>query len=316
MDQQTTTLFATGVSGFVGRALLARLAPRRVPDGKGARPERILGLSRNVTTVPAPNVELVRGDLLEPGPWRERLGEADVVLHAAAATGKLRAAEYERHNVEGTRNLIEAARSAGVKHFRYVSTIATRYPELKRYPYARSKLAAEELVRASGLDWSIVRPTIVLGKRSALWDSLRSLAGMPVIPIFGSGRVRVQPLLADDLANVLADWIFDETLTGGAYDVGGPETLGFEELLQRIRAATSGAAGGRAAPGKTVHLPLKALMGTLGALEGPLLPVLPMTAGQLYAFAYDSAAEPHALLERHRQGMRDVAGMLEELVGG
>ena len=311
MDVSSSTLFATGVSGFVGRALLARLAPRRVPDGKGERPRRVLGLSRNVTAVPAPNVELVRGDLLDPATWEARLGEADVVLHMAAATGKLRAAEYERANVEGTRGLLEACRRAGARRFCYVSTIATRYPELDRYPYARSKRAAEELVRESGLEWTIARPTIVLGRRSGLWDSLRSLACAPVLPVFGNGRTRVQPILVDDLCDALADWLFDDALAGGEYDLGGPEELSFEELLARIRGQLKPGSGQRA-----LHLPLGPLMGVLGALEGPLFPVLPMTAGQLYAFKYDSTAAPNALLDRHRGAMRDVDSMLAELIDG
>ena len=311
MDVASTTLFATGISGFVGRALLARLAPRRVPDGKGARPARILGLSRNVTTVPAANVELVRGDLLKPERWEPKLAEAGVVLHMAAATGKLRPDEYQRVNVEGTRVVIEACRRAGVRRLRYVSTIAARYPELDRYPYGRSKRDAEELVRGSGLDWSIVRPTIVLGRRSALWDALRSLASAPVVPVFGAGRVRVQPILVDDLCDALADWIYDESLEGQELELGGPEVLTMEQLLMRIRAAVRPGAAPRA-----VHLPLRPLMSVLRALEGPLLPLLPLTAGQLYAFAHDSTAAPNALLERHRGGMRDIAAMLAELTGG
>jgi NADH dehydrogenase len=311
MDVASTTLFATGISGLVGRALLARLAPRRVPDGKGARPARILGLSRNVTTVPAANVELVRGDLLKPQGWESKLAEAGVVLHMAAATGKLRPDEYQRVNVEGTRAVIEACKRAGVRRLCYVSTIAVRYPELDRYPYGRSKRDAEELVRGSGLDWSIVRPTIVLGRRSALWDALRSLASAAVVPVFGAGRVRVQPILVDDLGNALADWIFDESLEGQELELGGPEVLTMEELLIRIRAVVRPGAAPRA-----VHLPLRPLMAVLRALEGPLLPLLPLTAGQLYAFAHDSTAAPNVLLERHRGGMRDVAAMLAELTGG
>jgi NADH dehydrogenase len=310
MDPRSTTLFATGVSGFVGRALLARLAPRRVPDGKGERPTRIVGLSRNVTAMSLPNVELVRGDLLRPEGWIRHLEGAGVVLHAAAATGKLRPEEYERVNVEGTRALIEACRRAGVRHLRYVSSIATTYPELERYPYGRSKRDAEELVRQSGLAWSILRPTIVLGRRSALWRSLRGLACLPLIPVFGAGTVRVQPIHVDDLCDVLADWIFDEALAGGTFDAGGPDVLSMEDLLQRIRSAVK---GGR---GPVLHLPLGPLMGGLRALEGPLFALLPLTSGQLYAFAYDSTAAPNALLARHQGGMRGIDALLAELALG
>jgi NADH dehydrogenase len=307
MDPRTTTLFATGVSGFVGRALLARLAPRRVPDGKGERPTRIVGLSRNVTAMSQPNVELVRGDLADPETFAVHLRGAGVVLHAAAATGKLRPEEYERVNVDGTRKLLEACRRAGVPHFRYVSSIAATYPDLERYPYGRSKRAAEELVRGSGLSWSILRPTIVLGRRSALWERLRSIATLPLIPVFGSGAARVQPLHVEDLCDVLADWTFDETLASGTFEAGGRDALAMAELLHRIRAAVK---GGR---GRALHVPLGPLMAGLRALEGPLFGVLPLTSGQLYAFAHDSTAAPNALLARHQPAMRTIDALIAEL---
>jgi NADH dehydrogenase len=310
MDPRSTTLFATGVSGFVGRALLARLAPRRVPDGKGERPTRVIGLSRNVTAMSIPNVELVRGDVLAPEPWIKHLEGAGVVLHAAAATGKLRPEEYERVNVEGTRALLEACRRAGVRHFRYVSSIAAAYPDLEHYPYGRSKRAAEELVRQSGLSWSILRPTIVLGRRSALWQSLRGLAALPLIPIFGTGAARVQPIHVDDLCDVLADWAFDETLAGGTFDAGGPDVLAMEELLRRIKEAIQGTRG------RVLHVPLAPLMGVLRLIEGPLFALLPLTSGQLYAFAHDSTAAPNALLARHREALRGIDAVIAELARG
>jgi len=307
MDPRTTTLFATGVSGSIGRALLTRLAPRRVPDGKGERPTRIVGLSRNVTAMSQPNVELVRGDLTRPETFAKHLAGADVVLHAAAATGKLRPTEYERVNVAGTRALLEACRQAGVARFRYVSSIAATYPDLERYPYGRSKRAAEELVKSSGLAWSILRPTIVLGRRSPLWESLKGLACLPLIPIFGSGTARVQPIHVDDLCDVLADWIYDEAIDGGTFDAGGRDVLAIEELLRRIRMAV------KKSRGPALHLPLGPLMGALRAVEGPLFGVLPLTSGQLYAFAYDSTAAPNALLAHHQGAFRGIDALIAEL---
>ena len=307
MSPTNGTLFVTGVSGLVGRALLARLAPRRVDDGKGARPERVLGLSRNVSAVSESNVTLLKGNLLDAGSYREHLAGADAIVHLAALTGKARQAEYERVNVDGTRLLLDAAREAGVKRFFYVSTIATTYPEHDSYPYARSKAAAEKLVRESGLEWSILRPTIVLGKRAPAWQSMVSMAGLPVIPFFGPGTTRVQPVLVGDLADAIGSWCASDEFLGQALDVGGPEVLTFEELIRRIRESRG---GGR---GRVLHLPAGLVKGCLNLAEPLLLPVLPLTAGQLYPFIYDSIAAPNALTERLAGGMRDVDGILREL---
>ena len=310
MAAPTPTLFITGISGFVGRALLERLAPRRVADGKGDRPERILGLSRNVTAVAQPNVEPVRGDLERPEQWSSRLEGVEVVVHMAASVGKLRADVHERVNVEGTRRLIEACVRAGVRRLLFVSTIAATYPELDHYPYGRSKARAEELVRASGMEWSILRPTIVLGRRSPAWQSLSQLARMPVMPVFGSGQALMQPVDVEDLADAIALWIDDDALLGCDLDLGGPDVLATGDFLSRVR---------RAAKGKTgplLHLPARGLIRMLSPLEGLLLPLLPFTAGQLYAFVYDGVAAPNPLMERMAGGMKGVDTMIAELSRG
>jgi len=307
MAAQTPTLFVTGISGLVGRALLERLAPRRVPDGKSRRPGRILGLSRNVTAVAGKHVELVRGDLTKPAAWEAKLEGVDTVVHLAASTGKVRAAEHERVNVEGTRLLIEAAKRAGVGRFLFVSTIAATFPELEHYAYGRSKLRAEQLVRESGLEWSILRPTIVLGKRAPAWHGLVGLAKLPVLPIFGSGDARVQPVEVRDLAHAIAEWIADESLLGQELDLGGPDALTFEDLLRRVRRRLKGSEG------PVMHLPAKLMIKVLAALEGPLLPVLPLSAGQIYAFVHDGVAAPNPLAERLAPGMRGIDDVIAEL---
>ncbi len=301
MAAQIPTLFVTGISGLVGRALLERLGPRRA---------RILGLCRNVTAAPGTNVELVPGDLTDPSAWEARLAGVDTVVHVAASTGKVRAAEHERVNVGGTRLLLEAARRAGVRRFLFVSTIAATYPELEHYPYGRSKLRAEELVRGSGLEWSILRPTIVLGKDAPAWHGLVGLARLPVLPIFGAGRVRVQPVVVEDLADAIAEWIADDTLLGRDLDLGGPDVLSFEDLLRRVRLALKGSEG------PVVHLPARAMIRVLAALEGPLLPVLPLSAGQLYAFVHDGAAAANPLAERMAPGMKSIDDVIAELTRG
>jgi len=307
MAAPTPTLFITGISGFVGRALLERLAPRRVPDGKGRRPERILGLSRNVTAVSQSNVELVRGDLARPESWASKLEGVDTVVHMAAATGKVPADVHERVNVGGTHELIEAARRGGVRRFLFVSTIAATYPELDHYPYARSKARAEELVRACGMEWSILRPTVVLGRRSPAWHNFARLARLPVMPVFGSGEARIQPVAVEDLAHAIAEWVDDEELLGCEVDLGGPDVLTTGDFLARVRTAVKGRSG------PALHLPARGLIRLLAPLEGLLLPLLPLAAGQLYAFVYDGVAAPNPLMARLAGGMRGVDQMIAEL---
>jgi NADH dehydrogenase len=303
---ESRKLFVTGVTGVVGRALLQRLAGDKRSAGKHM--PAVVALSRNVSAFPEPGVRAVHGRLSEPESWAGELDGATEVVHMAALTGKARPAEFERVNVDGTAALLEQCRKRGVRRFLYVSTIAVKYPELDAYPYARSKLAAEELVRASGLAWTIVRPTIVMSRRAKIWHSLSGLARLPVVPVFGGGRARIQPIHADDLAECLMSWFEDRSLDGGQYDLGGPEVLTFRDFLARLHQRLRGGAA------RCVPLPGRSAIAVLKRVENVLLPVLPMTAGQLYAFVYDSTAAPNRLSELHRAKQRDVASTLDDLM--
>lgn len=295
------TLFITGASGFIGRHLQRRLS------GKGA--PRLVCLSRNVSASPTRNATWVSGELRDPSTWAKSLEGVDAVVHLAAATGAAAPEVYQRANVEGTRALVEAAEQAGVERFCLVSTIAAGYPDIRAYPYARSKLEAELIVQRSSLKWGIVRPTIVLGARSPVWRGIAGLAKLPLIPAFGRGRARVQPIHVADVANALATWFDSQELDGKLHDLGGPEELSFGELLQRVRQQLTGSRG------LLLPLPARLLIPPLWWLEGPLRPLLPLTAGQLHAFAYDSNAEPNPLLERISGELRDLATMIEDSAG-
>jgi NADH dehydrogenase len=299
-------IFMTGATGVVGRGLLARLAGDKRSAGKDMPP--VIALSRNVSAFPEPGVRFVMGRLGEPEGWRGALEGVTEFVHMAALTGKAKPADYERVNVEGTRVALDECAKAGVRRFLFISSIAATYPDIARYPYARSKLAAEALVRASGLDWAIVRPTIVLSRRAKQWHNMEALAGLPIVPLFGDGAVKIQPIHADDLGECLNTWIEDPSLVRDTFELGGSEIVTFRDFLGRVHKRKR---GGNA---HFARIPLRLTMGTLAALERPLLPLLPLTAGQLHVFAYDSTAKPNRLWERHAKSMKSVDAMLDELL--
>lgn len=299
-------IFMTGATGVVGRALLARLAGDKRGAGKNMIP--VTALSRNVSAFPEPGVKAVHGRLSEPDAWLDQLADSSEVIHMAALTGKAKPSEFQRVNVEGTRALIEQCKKVGVRRFLFISSIAAKFPEHDAYPYGRSKLEAEAVVRASGLDWTIVRPTIVMSRRAKIWHSLESLAGLPIVPIFGPGSARIQPIHADDLAVCLNAWLDDPSYDGGEYDLGGPEVLTFRDFLARIHRRKRGG------DATFLRLPGKSAIAVLRHVEKVLLPLLPMTAGQLYSFVYDSTAEANRLAAPFQAQQRNVDLMLDDLL--
>jgi NADH dehydrogenase len=229
----------------------------------------------------------------------------DTVVHLAAATGKRHPSEYLRVNRDGTEALAIAAQRAGVQQFLHVSTIAVKFCDMSRYYYAQSKQQAELVVEQSGLRWTIVRPTIILGKNAPVLESLSRIAALPVVPVFGDGRALVQPIFVDDLASCLIAMLREGTFDGRTVDIGGPEELGIEDLLLRIRRAQG---RGRA---RVIHLPVHALATCLGWMEPILGALLPVTAGQLASFVNDGTISPDPWVAQRQTRMKSVDEMLQ-----
>ena len=293
------TLFLTGGGGYIGRRLLARLD--RTCHSK------IICLTRAGALGGPSHVEFVKADLLDSSAYAEALRGCGTVLHLAALTGKSRPEEYFRVNREGTRTLIDACQRAGVKRFIYISSIAAKFRDQRRYYYAHSKLQAEELVRSSGLRYTIVRPTMVMGKGSPVLESLSRLAAAPVLPIFGSGRAQVQPVSVEDLVECLCEILAVGAFDGRTVEIGGPQILSMEELLVKTRRAR----GKRDGP--VVHLPAGLIAAMVGILEKMFLPLLPFTAGQIASFVNDGTAAPDRQVREWQARMQSVEAMLSSV---
>jgi NADH dehydrogenase len=286
-------IFLTGADGFVGRRLVERFQGGELVS------------LQQTDRPPAAGASIVRADLRNPAAWRASLAGCDTVVHLASVTGKAPASLYFDTNLRGTEALLEAARSAGVRRFLFVSSIAVRFDDIRQYPYARSKLQAEAAVRAAGLPYVIVRPTMVFGPGSPVQAGFESLARLPVSPVFDGGRARVQPIHVEDLADLIADGVRDDAFTGATLEFGGPEVVTVSALIERMRSLA-----GRAA-GRLLSVPTAPLRPLLALLERIDYRLAPITAGQLCTFRFDGAAEPNGYWEARRAGLRSLAAMLE-----
>lgn len=274
-------VFVTGGTGFAGRPLVALLQ---------AQGHDVTVLSR---TAGADGAAHVTGDLTDPGSWRGTLAGSEVVLHLAGATGKAPPETFRRVNVDGTRAVVGACREAGVRRLVFMSSIAAGFPDQSGYAYARSKAAAEAAVRDSGLPYTILRPTIILGPGAPLFAGLCALADRPVVLVPGRGTAHVQPVDVNDLARAVVATMDREEFRGQTVELGGPDVVTMERLLKMIRQVRRGR------PGVAVHLPLGPVTAVLRVLERVAFQLVPVTAGQLTSFRSDGTAAPHAARDRY-----------------
>ena len=219
-------VFLAGGTGHVGGAILDRL----LEDG-----HEVSALSRGAGKLAGrEGLTPVPGDIGSPD-WAGALKG-----HAAAlnAVGLLRARgrnTFERVVVEGTRNLVEACRAHGVPRFVQVSAngIASA-----RVPYQRTKLEAEGIVTASGLRWTILRPSIVYGPRDDFTNRFARLMRLGVVPYFGHGRYALAPVADQDVAAAAVKSLTIRAAEGRTFHLCGPDRIEFRDLLKEIKRAS------------------------------------------------------------------------------
>ncbi|MFQ5810605.1 MAG: complex I NDUFA9 subunit family protein [Armatimonadota bacterium] len=226
-------VLVTGATGFVGRRLVKRL--RR----DGHRVRCLVREDAEPSVLPGQQAELAVGDVMDRSSLVEPMEGVEAVIHLVGIIVERGAATFEAIHVDGTRNVVTAAQRAGVERLLYVSALGARPQAASRYH--QTKWQAEELVRRAGEGgdrspkWTIVRPSIIFGEGDGLTNSLRGLLHKgPVIPIAGSGRTRLQPIFIDDLTACIAWCLTHDEAIGQTYEVGGPERLTFERVVDLV----------------------------------------------------------------------------------
>ena len=239
----------TGATGFVGSHLVEAL--RR----SGAEVTALARSPDKAAALTAQGVRVVRGDLHDQAALQDAAQGQDVLYHVAGVVAARDEAGFLRANCEGTANVVAAAERGGSPRFVLVSSLAAGGPAPRGSPltgreppqpvtaYGRSKLAAEQVVRRSGLRWSILRPPIVYGPRDREVLKIFRIARLGVAPVFGDGSQELSAVHAADLAQALIAAGESEATVGGTYNACHPEIFTSGELGRAVGAAMGRSVG-------------------------------------------------------------------------
>lgn len=220
-------IFIAGGTGFIGQHLLKALKEGNFKVKCLARTEERAALCK------IRGFEVVTGDITDKESLRNSLDSVEMVVHLVGIIEEQGEMTFERVHVEGTRNLVDEAKRSGVKHFFYQSALGASLNS--DAAYQRTKAEAEEIVKSSGIPYTIFRPSLVIGEKDGFTEKLKELVRLgPFVPIPGTGEARFQPVYVEDWIKCFLSILEKGEATGKTYEFGGPEHLTYNEMVLQL----------------------------------------------------------------------------------
>lgn len=302
-------VLVTGATGFVGTHVVNALLRRghnvavlaRNPDRARSRYNR--------------PVERLRGDLADPATLARTVGGRDAVIHLVGIIHETRTQTFDLVHRVAVENVVASMKAAGLRRLLHMSAMGTSSDSPSEY--GRSKAAGEAVVRESGLDWTIFRPSIIFGPGDGFVSLLAPIiAKNPLfIPVIGKGETKFQPVSVYDVARVYCDALEKPETIGRTFEVGGPEILTLNEIYREIATAI----GKRRKP--LLHLPVwwgKILARVFESLaHAGWIGAPPLTRDQLKSLSRDNAADVSATVTTFGGEWKEFRpGIREYLTGG
>jgi uncharacterized protein YbjT (DUF2867 family) len=272
-DKELEVVCITGSTGFVGRNIVRELCSR------GRKVRCLVRLTSDLTPLAGLDIETCRGDVTDMTSLEKLLRNVGTVVHLVAVIRETKEATFEMVNLGGTKNLLHAAKRMGVKRFIYMSNLGAG-PD-RRFPLLYAKWRAEEEVKNSGIDFVILRPSVIFGRGDGFVTVLAGIIkSIPLVPVIGSGKARFQLVSVEDVAACVAQAVEEQRILNQVVPLGGPEHLTYEDIVDLIIERLS-------LSRRKVHIPepLMRFIAWTGEKVGIMLPV---TADQLAMLTRDN----------------------------
>jgi NADH dehydrogenase len=273
-----TTVVVFGGAGFLGRRLVRRLTAEGMAVRVAVRhPDpawielRAIGFDR---------VTVLHADVRDQASVAVAIAGADAVVNTVSAYVEKGGVTFEAVHVQGAETVAREAAAAGVARLVLVSGIGAD-PD-SRSPYIRARGRGELVVRQTFPGVTIVRPGAMFGPGDALFGTLAELARfLPILPLIGGGRTRLQPVFVEDVAEAVASILTDPGTVGRTYELAGPGVYTLRELVRMTLRLMSR---------RRLLIPVPFAVAEIQARLFELLPNPPLTTGQVDLLKADNVA--------------------------
>jgi len=266
-------VLVTGASGFVGRHVCRRL----LADG-----HEVTGMSRRPDGLPE-GVSFRAADISTGEGLADAVDGQDAVIHLVGIIRETRSSSFDAVHISGTENVLAAMLATGPRRLLHMSALGARRGAASGYQDSKGR--AEQLVRESGLDWTIMRPSLIFGPGDGFCaGTLRDLVRLPpVIPVVGDGSYPFRPVAIEDVVTAFSTALQLPATHGRSFDLVGPAEYTLRELLLLVRQQL-----GVRKPLVNIPLPLM----HLGTRLFSLLPNPPVTRDELLMLLQGSTSDP------------------------
>lgn len=221
-------ILVTGGTGFVGTAL------RRELKQLGHHVRLLVRVESAHKIDPREGFEVVTGDVLDTHACMRAVAGMDAVYHLVGIRREYPddGITYEAMHTEAAYGIFDAARRAGVQRAVYLSALGARADSRSRYQ--TTKFEAEEILRNTGMRWTIFQPSVIFGPGDEFHPLVADLVHRHVVPIIDGGKTLMQPVSLANVAGPLARTVTMPETQGKIYEIGGPERIAFADILYKV----------------------------------------------------------------------------------
>src|SRR3990172_1120329 len=220
-------ILVTGGTGFVGSHLMKRLASERIQTRCLARK------TSDIEKLKEPGIEVAYGDVLDKESLKKAVEDVETVIHLVGIIVEKKGATFEIIHTQGTKNLVDVSKAAGVQRFIYISALGAR--ENARSRYHKTKWEAERALINSAMEYVIFRPSIMIGEGGEFITMLSKIVRFaPIIPII-DGESKVQPIYVENTVDCIIKSLTDPKTTNRIFEIAGPDRITYKELFLTLR---------------------------------------------------------------------------------